>query len=278
MRGGGGTIGGLVRACHPEPTAAVTALTSLLALTSGRGWGTAWVALAVLSGQLSVGWANDYLDHERDRAAGRTDKPIPGGRVSPELVRYAAVVALLVAVPLSLLSGPRAAAVHLFALALAHLYNLVLKGTIVSVLPYALAFGVLPAFVTLGQGDNPHVPAPWIMAGAGLLGAAAHFTQVLPDLATDAAVGIRGLPQRLGAGGSLVAAAVMLLGGSLIAALGPGRVPDQMALLALGATWATIAAIIVAGIRRRYGAAFHLTIAAAAGALATFVLSGRGFL
>ena len=256
----------------------MTALTSLIAVSAGRGWGTAWVALAVVSGQLSVGWANDYLDRDHDRAAGRFDKPIPGDRVSPALVRIAAVAALVAAVPLSLLSGPAAAAVHFAALALAHLYNLFLKGTVASVVPYALAFGMLPVFVTLGLPDHPHLPAAWIVVAAGLIGAAAHFTQVLPDLASDAVIGLRGLPQRLGADGALASATLLLVAGSLTAALGPGRLPQGLAALALGLTLATVAAIVVAGVRRRYGAAFHLTIGAASGALATFLLSGRGLL
>nr|MDQ6919831.1 UbiA family prenyltransferase [Candidatus Dormibacteraeota bacterium] len=152
----------LVRCCHPEPTAAVTGLTTALAVSVGRGWGSVWVTAAVLSGQLSVGWANDYIDRDRDRAAGRTSKPIAGVRIGATTVRNAAIVALVLAVPLSLLSGPAAAAVHLTAIALAHAYNLWLKATVLSVVPYALAFAMLPVFVTLGLGANAHVPAAWI--------------------------------------------------------------------------------------------------------------------
>ena len=67
------------------------------------------VALAVLAGQLSVGWSNDYLDRERDRAAGRTDKPVAAGELSPTLVRDGARWSRsALCVPLSLLSGWRA--------------------------------------------------------------------------------------------------------------------------------------------------------------------------
>jgi 4-hydroxybenzoate polyprenyltransferase len=268
----------LVRCCHPEPTAAVTGLTTALAVSAGRGWGSVSVMLAVLSGQLSVGWANDYLDRDRDRAAGRINKPIAAGRVGAATVRNAAIVALVLAVPLSLLSGPAAAVVHLAALALAHAYNLWLKSTVFSVVPYALAFALLPVFVTLGLGPAGHVPAAWIVVAAGLIGAAAHFTQVLPDLASDADVGVRGLPQRLGTAGSVAAAAVLLVVGALTAAFGAGRVPEPPALLALGLTLGAVAALVVAAVLRRATLAFHLTIAAAVGALATFLLSGRGLL
>ncbi|HEV3234749.1 MAG TPA: UbiA family prenyltransferase [Candidatus Dormibacteraeota bacterium] len=268
----------LVRCCHPEPTAAVTSLTTALAVSAGRGWGSVYVAAAVLSGQLSVGWANDYIDRDRDRAAGRMEKPIVAGRIGATTVRNGAIVALALAVPLSLLSGPAAAAVHLAAIGLAHAYNLWLKSTVLSVVPYALAFAMLPIFVTLGLGANAHVPAPWIIAAAGLIGAAAHFTQVLSDLGTDAGVGVRGLPQRLGYSGSVAAAAILLVVGALTAAFGAGRVPEWPALGALALTMGAVAALVAAGVMGRATTTFHLTIAAAVGALATFLLSGRGLL
>jgi len=40
------------------------------------------VTIAVLLGQLSIGWQNDWTDAERDRAAGRADKPISAGEIS----------------------------------------------------------------------------------------------------------------------------------------------------------------------------------------------------
>ena len=42
----------------------------------------ALVVAAVLAGQLSIGWLNDVLDAERDRTAGRADKPVAAGAVS----------------------------------------------------------------------------------------------------------------------------------------------------------------------------------------------------
>ena len=40
------------------------------------------VAAAVLAGQLSVGWLNDYLDADRDRAVRRADKPVVTGALT----------------------------------------------------------------------------------------------------------------------------------------------------------------------------------------------------
>src|SRR4051794_5876059 len=98
-------VRGLLRACHFQPTLAVTAITGILALVAGRGLGVIAVVAAVLCGQLSVGWSNDWLDRDRDRRAGRTDKPVAVGTVAVTTVRRAATTALVLTVPLSLLSG-----------------------------------------------------------------------------------------------------------------------------------------------------------------------------
>ena len=76
MRRVGTVAGGLLRSCHPEPTAAVTLMITALAVTAGHSAGAVvLIGLAVLAGQLSIGWLNDLLDAERDRAVGRPDKP-----------------------------------------------------------------------------------------------------------------------------------------------------------------------------------------------------------
>ena len=152
----GAALGGLARACHPEPTVAVTAVASALAASTGRPWpGVLAVLGAVLCGQLSVGWSNDYLDRERDRAARRVDKPLAAAQVPAGIVGAAALVALLACVPLSLLSGLVAGAVHLAAVACAWSYNLGVKATAFSILPYTAAFGLLPAYVVMGLPGHP---------------------------------------------------------------------------------------------------------------------------
>jgi hypothetical protein len=148
-------VGALVRACHPEPTAAVTAIATALALTSGRGAESGWVAAAFLTGQLSVGWSNDWIDSERDVRSGRTDKPAATGQVPAQVLRTAALVAVAACVPLSLAMGAVAGAAHLVAVAAAWAYNARLKSTALSFLPYAVAFGLVPSIVVLGSTAGP---------------------------------------------------------------------------------------------------------------------------
>lgn len=209
-------IRALALACHPIPSLAVTAvsagLASLAGLPLGRG---ALVVATVFAGQLSIGWSNDYLDAERDRAVRRPDKPLATGAVTPRIVGFAAVVALVVTVALSAAIGWPGGAVALATILFAWGYNLGVKATVVSWLPYALAFGLSPAIATLSA-SPPRWPAAWALAAGALLGVAAHLANVLPDLGDDVGTGIRGLPHRIGARATAVTAIALLLTASAV--------------------------------------------------------------
>ena len=235
-------VRGLARACHPGPALAVTALTTSLAATTGRSVaGCVAVAAAALAGQLSVGWCNDAVDAGRDTAAGRTGKPIVAGAVTAPAVRAAAYAALVLCGPLSLLSGILAAAVHLIGVAAAWAYDLGLKATVVSWLPYVVGFGALPAFVTLGLPGHPW-PVWWAATAAALLGFGAHLANVLPDIAVDLTTGVRGWPQRLGASRVRLLVPAPLLAASLLLLLAPPGSPDAASRIAFIAASAIAAA------------------------------------
>ncbi|WP_083396198.1 UbiA family prenyltransferase [Frigoribacterium sp. MCBA15_019] len=212
----------LLGSTHPGPTLVVTLLAVVLGASSGLPLGRLVVlALAVLLGQASIGFANDWLDAGRDRAVGRTDKPVAQGRVSVSAVRTAAVVCgVLMLVP-SYALGPAAGTAHLVLVASGWAYDLGLKRTPVSVVPFVVSFGLLPAVATLAAAP-PAPPAAWAVAVGAVFGVAIHFTNVLPDLDDDARTGIAGLPHRLGrtvsgitAFAALAVAAVLLLSGQL---------------------------------------------------------------
>ncbi|MFI6256372.1 UbiA family prenyltransferase [Micromonospora zamorensis] len=224
---------GLVRASHPEPAAAVTAVSGLLAWGVGhRPTGIVSVVLAVLASQLAVGWTNDALDAERDATVGRTDKPVAAGAVGRRTTAWAATVAAVACPLLALTTNPTAAFWLTVALVSALLYDWPLKATAFSVLPYAVSFGALPAFVVLALPGQPTPPA-WLLVAAACLGAGAHFANVLPDLADDARTGVRGLPHRLGAAGSRIAAAGLLLAATAALVLGPPGPPSAIGVAAV---------------------------------------------
>ena len=270
------TIVPLLRASHFQPTIAVTAITTALAVSVGRGAGAWWVMLAVLSGQLSVGWSNDYLDRERDAQAQRIDKPIVAQQVKRLVVGYCAFVALIVCIPFSMFSGWRAAAVHLVAVSLAWIYNIKLKSTIASAVPYMVAFGLLPAFVTLGLAGHPW-PLPWAMVAASLLGLGAHFVNVLPDLEADRATGVNGLPHRLGFLTSLVLGAIFITASTVVVAMFAIESTSRFRIALLVLAVAGAVGICVAGLTGRDRAAWSLTLCLAGLSVVTLIANGSSF-
>lgn len=271
------TTGALLRSCHPEPTAAVVLMLTALAVTTGHSpVGVALVAAAVLTGQLSIGWLNDARDAERDRVVGRPDKPVVTGAVSARAVGIAAAIAAALCLPLSLAAGAVAGVAHLVAVAAGWAYDLGLKSTRLSVLPYVICFGLLPVFVVMSLPGAP-TPSWWLPVGGALLGAGAHFANVLPDLDDDAATGVRGLPHRIGARASRSAAAVLLLAATAVLGLAapvplvPGWTVPLVALLVLTAGFR-------AGRRPGSRAPFRAVLGVALLAVALLVAAGPAVL
>ncbi|PUA80139.1 UbiA family prenyltransferase [Nocardioides currus] len=237
----------LLGAAHLGPGVAVTVLAGLLALAQDlSATRLVLVVSAVLAGQLSVGWSNDLVDLGRDRRAGRADKPLAAGAVPVRLVTACCAVAVAACVGLSLACGVVAGLVHLLCVAAAWAYNLGLKSTVWSWLPYAVAFGGLTVFVALaGDGRAPW----WWPVGAALLGVGAHLLNVLPDLADDAATGVHGLPHRLGRRWIAPVATAVLLAGTAVVLL--GGAPPTVVAVAAAVVALALAAVVVSGSGRR---------------------------
>ena len=239
-----GSAVALVRAAHAGPTVAVTVLTAALAVAGDLGPGrAALVTAAVLTGQLSIGWCNDLVDHERDRHVHRGDKPLATGELSPRTVRLACATALASTVVLSVACGLPAGLWQLLLVAAGWAYNLGLKSTASSWAPYAVAFGSLPVFVTLAE-PGAGLPPAWVPLAGAMLGVGAHLVNALPDLADDEATGVRGLPHRLGPRWSPRAAVAVLVAASLLIALGAGSGVSAGSVAAL----VLVAALAVAAI------------------------------
>ncbi len=274
----GGTVVALALATHLAPTLAVTGLVTVLGLGAGVGPGrSAILGLAALTGQLSVGWSNDWMDAGRDRVVGRTDKPTVTGRIAPATLRTGALLAVAACVPLSLALGWRAGVLHLAAVGAAWAYNAGLKGTIWSWAPYAFAFAAMPSVVTLAL-PVPALAQPWATLAGALLGVGAHLANVLPDLDDDHATGIRGLPHRLGRRGSAPAAAATLLGATVAIVLGPDRDPgaaDGVALALSTVLALTGSAVALRGTASRFP--FTASLAIAVVDVGLLVLAGARF-
>jgi 4-hydroxybenzoate polyprenyltransferase len=176
------------------------ALTIAAALSGRSGPECGLVAATVLSGQFTIGWINDVVDAERDRKAGRQDKPVAMGWIDPGTVNFATTVMVLLVIPLSIANGTAAGLAHLAAVLSAWMYNFYFKQTVLSWLPYAVSFGLLPAFLSyggLGGGLHGGPPTIAMTVFAALLGIGIHFLNTLPDLVEDNEAGMRHLPLRI---------------------------------------------------------------------------------
>jgi 4-hydroxybenzoate polyprenyltransferase len=206
----------LINSSHPMPSFAV----SLFVLLFGVGVGmeprrAVLVGLAVLLQQLSVGFSNDWLDLRRDQVVGRKDKPVAKGAISVVTVRNFAFFAAVAALVLAALLGVAALWWMVLMLIAGWAYNLGLKSTLLSFVPYAVGFGILPLFVTLSF-ETPMLAPFWIVLVAALLGISAHFANVLPDLFDDKATGVRALPHVLGQRASAITIALTALFATLL--------------------------------------------------------------
>ena len=253
------SVVGLARACHPGPVATVSAAAVGYALAIGCTRREAIrVGLAVSSGQLAIGWQNDWTDAVRDQLAGRRDKPIPTGEVTRSLVGTAAVLAGICCVLASLANGRTGGLTHLAAVLSAASYNAGLKSTPASFVPYAFSFSLLPVFVQLSR-ENASFPPPWVPVAAGTLGVAAHLLNALPDRELDRSLGILGLPQRLSREKNLALAGGLLVLSSGLFSFAPRR-PNIMGTLSFVASLALAGAAVHAGHARDDRRAFRLVL------------------
>ncbi len=210
--GTGTKLVSLAKASHAGPTLLVVFVSFSLATTQFSVPQSLEIASAILAGQFVVGWSNDVLDFDLDSQAARSKKPLVSGELSPEFLKRSILIAIIAALILSLIGplGIIGTAIHLLGLLSATGYNLKLKRTILSPLPYIISFGAMPWAIYEANGINPPL---WIYLGFALFATAFHFLNVLKDLQWDISQGILGAPQRLGRAGSIgVAACLLILG------------------------------------------------------------------
>jgi 4-hydroxybenzoate polyprenyltransferase len=192
----------VVRLVHPAPAAAVIVLSATLAAILSAGAGRPLLAPAVVltvaaiaGSQVLTGALNDWADRERD--AGRRDKPIPAGQVTPAIALALAAAGGVLQLAASVPLGVAFLGLGAVASAAAVAYDLWLSRTPLSVVPYLIAFGVLPAWIAVGVGA-PIERVAGAIALVGPFAAAAHLANALRDFDTDAARGSRNLAQVLG--------------------------------------------------------------------------------
>jgi 4-hydroxybenzoate polyprenyltransferase len=201
---------GLLQASHFGPTLLVTAIS--FGFATYYWWeGPAYViAFGVFTGQLVVGWSNDLYDYQDDLRHQRTKKPLVSGIITKEFLEKW----LRFMVPFSFIAnifgplGVKGGLVYMFGIACGVAYNLYFKFSILSPLPYALAFAALPSCIAISK---EIIPPLWMWLGGAIFGMAAHFINVIKDMKEDRDSGIGGLPQRIGTKSSVIAAALLVV-------------------------------------------------------------------
>jgi len=191
--------------------------------------------LALLAGllacnQYAAGALNDAVDAPADAAAGR-GKPIQAGWISRRATAVLAVAAGLASLGFGLALGPATFALAVVGLACAWTYDLWLKGTVASVLPFAVALPIVPLF---GYGAAGRFPAVlwWAWPIGALLAVATHLADALPDVERDRATGVRGLATRLGVGRAAAVAAASYAAALLLALVSGLDAGDRPVILA----------------------------------------------
>ena len=204
-----GHIIGLAKASHFGPSLLVTALSYFFAQLYWQPGSALIIALGFFSGQLIVGWSNDLIDYVDDLSHQRVNKPLVAGLITRKFLQSWLVVMIPVALVINLFGplGFVGGGLSIFAIVWALGYNFYFKFNIFSPLPYAVAFAILPSCMAFSQDKTP--PA-WMWLGGALFGMAAHFLNVLKDMDQDHASGIKGLPQRCGKTGSIIAATILI--------------------------------------------------------------------
>jgi 4-hydroxybenzoate polyprenyltransferase len=264
-----------LRLIHPAPTAAVVALSAAIAIILSLqaslpiGWRVALTVLSVAGSQVATGAFNDWADRARDADA-RPEKPIPAGDLSPNAALAIGVGGAVLQLASSAALGALPLVLGAIALGSALAYDLWLSRTPLSVVPYLVSFGVLPAWIAAGIG----VPLERV-AGASLLvapfAASAHLANTARDFEADAVGGSRSLAQLLGRKRSHAVALALALGvgvgvGAALAV--GGRLTPMSA--ALGGIGLLAVALGAAGPRRLwYGLLVAAVAWASAWALAT---------
>ena len=225
----------LLKASHFGPTIAVTTVSFLLA-TSLWWEGPAYViAFGVFLGQLLVGFTNDLIDYPDDLKHNRLSKPLVSGELTTTNLRRAIKVVIPFTILLNILGplGIKGGLIYLFGVGMGVSYNFYFKSTLLSPIPYALAFAALVSSIVISTDRTPPL---WLITAAALLGVAAHFANVLKDLDQDLESKIKGLPQHIGKKGSRLITSLLLILATFILHSASSNLP----LLIIGLVFAVI--------------------------------------
>jgi 4-hydroxybenzoate polyprenyltransferase len=201
------------------------------------------LGLAMTALQLGIGAVNDLVDAPRD-AGHKPGKPIPAGLVSRRLASALALGAFGLGLVLAASAGPVVIGLAVIVIAIGLAYDLRLKGTAWSWLPFAVGIPILPVFGWAGAtgGLDPLfvVLVPAAVAG----GTALAIANSLVDVDRDRAAGVSSVALALGETARTVE--VVLLVGIVLAAAISAAVLGGSPEMALAVGWIGVVPLLAA--------------------------------
>ncbi len=226
----------ILRLLHPFPSLLDGLVAGGVAVIAGAGPVVALrIGTAMFCLQAGIGTANDLVDAPAD-ARLKPAKPIPLGLVSERMAERILAVALVIGLGLSGVSGLPTLALAMAGTAVGLAYDLRLKGTPWSWLPFAVGIPLLPLYGWVGANAGPVPSSVLVLLLAAVpAGAALAVANALGDLERDVAAGRSSVAFALGrrrswVAGSALQAVVIAVAASAIL----GARPGGWVLLALG--------------------------------------------
>jgi 4-hydroxybenzoate polyprenyltransferase len=190
-----------------------------VAILAGAGTGTAVrLGLAMTALQLGIGALNDVIDAPRDTGL-KPGKPIPAGLVSRRGGLAIAFAAFGIGLLLAVTEGPLVAGLAAVVIAIGLAYDLRLKGTAWSWLPFAIGIPILPVFGWVGATGGLSILFVVLVPAAVAAGAALAIANSLVDVERDRAAGVSSVAVALGDRGARVVGTALLVGIAVAAAL-----------------------------------------------------------
>jgi len=194
------------------------------------------IGLAMTLLQLGIGTVNDIVDAPRDEGR-KPGKPIPAGLVPARAARRLAVACFVIGIALAASVSTATAVLAPVVIAIGLVYDLRLKGTAWSWLPFAIGIPILPIFGWVGAAGS--LPAPFaVLVPAGVAaGAALAIGNALVDVERDRDASVSSIAVALGPDRA------WRLSTALLAAIGVVAVASA---LAVGVALPVVAAIALA--------------------------------
>jgi 4-hydroxybenzoate polyprenyltransferase len=200
---------GWIRLAHPFPSVLDGLVSGAIAAIAGASLDlTVRIGLAMTLLQLGIGTVNDIVDAPRD-AGRKAGKPIPAGLVSPQAAWILAIAVFVVGTTLSAGVSAVTGLLALVVIAIGLAYDLRLKGTAWSWLPFAVGIPILAVFGWVGATGTLDPIFAILVPSAAVAGGALAVGNAVVDVERDQGAGVSSVAVAFGLGGATRLAAAL---------------------------------------------------------------------